>query len=282
MPRVAVVTDSTAYLPPEALAVGPLDVVPVQVVIGGRAYDETDPQASPARVAEALRAWQPVTTSRPSPERFRQAFLSAAEGGAEAVVCATLSSRMSATFESAEMAAKEVDIPVRLVDSRTVGMGLGFAVLAGVRRAEEGASADQVASIIERRARASTSLFCVDTLEYLRRGGRVGSARAAVGQALQVKPILQIADGEVVPLERVRTTSKALARLAELTLASTLGRRVEVAVQYLDAADRADALAASLAERLPDTRVLVCPLGAVVGAHTGPGIIASVVSPILD
>lgn len=282
MPPVAVVTDSTAYLPAEALADVPLEIVPVQVVIGGRAYDETDPQASPARVAEALRAWQPVTTSRPSPERFRLAFLTAAESGAESVVCATLSSRMSATFESAEMAAKEVDIPVRLVDSRTVGMGLGFAVLAGVRRAAEGASADQVASIIERRARASTSLFCVDTLEYLRRGGRVGSARAAVGQALQVKPILQIADGEVVPLERVRTTSKALARLAELTLASTLGRRVEVAVQYLDAADRADALAATLAERLPDTRVLVCPLGAVVGAHTGPGIIASVVSPILD
>ena len=279
---VAVVTDSTAYLPVDALVDLPVEVVPVQVVIGGRAYDETDPEASPARVAQALRAWQPVTTSRPSPESFRQAFTEAAEQGATAVVCATLSSRMSATFESAELAAKEVDIPVHLVDSRTVGMGLGFAVLAGAQRAADGAEADEVASLIERRARASVSLFYVDTLEYLRRGGRIGAARAAMGQALQVKPILQILDGEVVPLERVRTSSKAIARLTELTLATTLGRSVEIAVQHLDAADRADALAATLAEALPHTRIVVCPLGAVVGAHTGPGIVASVVSPILD
>lgn len=282
MSPVAVVTDSTAYLPSELLSSTSIDVVPVQVVIGGRPYDETDDQASPARVAEALRAWQPVTTSRPSPERFRQAFASAAQHGAEAIVCATLSSRMSATYESAELAAKEVDIPVHVVDSRTVGMGLGFAVLAGARRAEEGASAEQVADLIERRARTSTSLFYVDTLEYLRRGGRIGATRAAVGQALQVKPILQILDGEVVPLERVRTTSKALARLTELTLAATLGRTVEIAVQHLDAADRAHVLAATLEEALPHTRVVVCPLGAVVGAHTGPGIVASVVSPVLD
>ena len=103
-----------------------------------------------------------------------------------------------------------------------------------------------------------------------------------MGQALQVKPILQILDGEVMPLERVRTTSKALARLTELTLAATLGRTVEIAIQHLDAADRADALAATLAEALPHTRIIVCPLGAVVGAHTGPGIVASVISPLVD
>lgn len=279
---VAVITDSTAYLPVDLLAETSIEVVPVQVIIAGRAYDETDPQASPERVAEALHAWQPVTTSRPSPERFRQAFLDAAAHGADAIVCATLSSRMSATFESAEIAAKEVDVPVHLVDSRTVGMGLGFAVLDGARRAAAGASADEVARVIEHRARASTSLFYVDTLEYLRRGGRIGAARAAVGQALQVKPILQILDGEVMPLERVRTSAKAIARLTELTLAATLGRSVEIAVQHLDAAERADALAAILAETLPHTRVIVCPLGAVVGAHTGPGIVASVVSPIGD
>jgi DegV family protein with EDD domain len=282
MPPVAIVTDSTAYLPADLLEGTGIDVVPVQVVIGGRAYDETDPEASPARVADALRAWQPVTTSRPSPERFRMAFAHAVDHGAESIVCATLSSRMSATFESAELAAKEVGVPVHLVDSRTVGMGLGFAVLAGARLAAAGASADDVASLIERKARASTSLFYVDTLEYLRRGGRIGAARAAVGQALQVKPILQVLDGEVMPLERVRTAAKAITRLTELTLAATLGRSVEVAVQHLDAADRAEALAATLGESLPHSRVVLCPLGAVVGAHTGPGIVAAVVSPMLD
>ncbi len=278
---VALVTDSTAYLSAELLRNTGITVVPVQVIVGGRAYDETADEAGVRRVADALRAWQPVTTSRPAPERFRQAFAAAAAGGADAVVCATLSSRMSGTFESAELAAKEVDIPVHLVDSRTVGMGLGFAVLAGAELAAAGASTDDVADLVERKARESTSLFYVDTLEYLRRGGRVSAARAAVGQALQVKPILQIIDGEVVPLERVRTSTKAIARLTELALAATLGRSVEIAVQHLDGAERARVLAETLIDYLPDTRVVESPLGAVVGAHTGPGIVAVVVSPLL-
>ncbi|MFM8239817.1 MAG: DegV family protein [Actinomycetota bacterium] len=278
---VAVITDSTAYLPQDLLAGTHIDVVPVQVVIGGRAYDETDAEASPARVAEALRAWQPVTTSRPSPERFRQAFLQAQQSGACAIACATLSSRMSGTHEAAELAAKDVDIDVRVIDSRTVAMGLGFAVLAGARAAHDGATINEVEALITEKARASTSLFYVDTLEYLRRGGRIGAARAAVGQALQVKPILQILDGEVVPLERVRTTSKAMARLTELSLAATLGRSVEIAIQHLDAANRAHELADALRGYLTSTRVIECPLGAVVGAHTGPGIVAVVVSPLM-
>ena len=278
---VAVVTDSTAYLPADLLTGSDIEVVPVQVIISGRAYDETTQEADPAHVAEALRAWQPVTTSRPSPERFRQAFVEAQESGASGIVCATLSSRMSGTHESALLAAKDVDIDVRVVDSRTVAMGLGFAVLAGARAAREGASLDEVASIIERKAWDTTSLFYVDTLEYLRRGGRIGAARAAVGQALQVKPILQILSGEVVQLERVRTTSKAMARLTELALAATLGRSVEIAVQHLDAEERAHALATTLRGYLPGTRVVECPLGAVVGAHTGPGIVAVVISPQL-
>lgn len=277
---IAVITDSTAYLPADLLAGTSIDVVPVQVVIGGRAYDETEPEATPERVAEALRAWQPVTTSRPSPERFRQAFAAAQDAGATAVACATLSSRMSGTYESAVHAAKEVDIDVRVIDSRTVAMGLGFAVLAGARAASDGASIDEVEALIRDRARASTSLFYVDTLEYLRRGGRIGAARAAVGQALQVKPILQVLDGEVVQLERVRTTGKAMARLVELTLAATLGRSVEIAVQHLDAATRAHDLATTLRDYLASTRIIECPLGAVVGAHTGPGIVAVVVSPL--
>ncbi len=278
---VALITDSTAYLPADLLRGSDVTVVPVQVIVGGRAYDENTDEASVRRVADALRAWQPVTTSRPAPERFRQAFAAAAAGGADAIVCATLSSRMSGTFESAELAAKEIDIPVHLVDSRTVGMGLGFAVLAGAEAAAAGASAEDIAELVERKARESTSLFYVDTLEYLRRGGRIGATRAAVGQALQVKPILQILDGEVVPLERVRTSSKAIARLTELALAATLGRSVEIAVQHLDGDERARNLAQSLADYLPDTRIVESPLGAVVGAHTGPGIVAVCVSPLL-
>lgn len=279
--RVALVTDSTAYLPADLLRSTGIDIVPVQVVIAGHAYDETSHSDDVRRVADALRAWQPVTTSRPSPERFRQAYADAAARGASGIVCATLSSRMSATYESALLGAKDLpgDVEVRVVDSRTVAMALGFAVLAGEACAAEGGGVDEVAAAIERSAAASTALFYVDTLEYLRRGGRISAARAAVGQALQVKPILAIRDGEVAPLERVRTSGKAIARLTDLALEATLGRSVEIAVQHLDGAERARALAQALRERLPGTPVVECPLGAVVGAHTGPGIVAVVVSP---
>ena len=277
--RVALVTDSTAYLPTEVLSTTAIDVVPVQVIVSGRAFDETTDAISARRVSEALRAWQPVTTSRPTPDRFRQAFDKAAAAGATAVVCATLSSRMSATHESAWLAAREVDIEVRVVDSRTVAMGLGFAVLAGEQASREGASVDEVEALVRRRAWSATSLFYVNTLEYLRRSGRIGSARALVGQALQVKPILAVRDGEVVPLERVRTSTKAVARMAELA-ASAVHGPVQIAVQHLDAEERAATLSAELHRRLPGVPILQCPIGAVVAAHTGPGIVAVVVSPL--
>ncbi len=277
--RVALVTDSTSYLPRDLVTGTGIEIVPVQVIVSGRAMDETSDAASTQRVAEALKAWQPVTTSRPTPERFRQAFEKAAVEGATAVVCATLSARMSATYESAWLAAREVDIDVRVVDSRTVAMGLGFAVLAGERASREGAQVDEVESIVRRRGESATALFYVNTLEYLRRSGRIGSARAMVGQALKVKPILAVREGEVAPLERVRTSTKAIARMADLAAAAVTGP-VEIAVQHLDAEDRASELAGELHRRLPGAPIVQCPIGAVVAAHTGPGIVAVVVSPV--
>jgi DegV family protein with EDD domain len=279
--RVAIVSDSTAYLPEDLLIGTDIDIVPVQVIVAGRAMDETSDAISTQRVSEALRAWQPVTTSRPTPERFRQAFAKAAVDGATGIVCATLSAKMSATFESAWIAAREVDLEVRVVDSQTVAMGLGFAVLAGERAAREGASIDEVESLVRRKAHAATAMFYVNTLEYLRRSGRVSAARAAVGQALKVKPLLAVRGGEVVPLEKVRTSSKAIARMAELAVAAVHGP-VEVAVQHLDAQERAADLAGELHRQLPGTTIVQCPIGAVVAAHTGPGIVAVVVSPLVE
>jgi DegV family protein with EDD domain len=279
--RVAVVSDSTAYLPEDLLIGTDIDIVPVQVIVAGRAMDETSDAISTQRVSEALRAWQPVTTSRPTPERFRQAFAKAAVDGATGIVCATLSAKMSATFESAWIAAREVDLEVRVVDSQTVAMGLGFAVLAGERTAREGASIDEVESLMRRKAHAATAMFYVNTLEYLRRSGRVSAARAAVGQALKVKPLLAVRGGEVVPLEKVRTSSKAIARMAELAVAAVHGP-VEIAVQHLDAKERAADLAGELHRQLPGTTIVQCPIGAVVAAHTGPGIVAVVVSPLME
>jgi DegV family protein with EDD domain len=279
--RVAVIADSTCYLPSGwAVELG-IDIVPVQVIVAGQPFDETE-DAQAQRVADALRAWQPVTTSRPSPMRFLQAYALAEEAGAAEIVVATLSASMSATYESALLAAKECDVPVTVVDSRSIAMGLGFAAVSGARAARAGADAATVAAIIERRATSSSVFFYVDTLEYLRRGGRVSAARAAVGHALQVKPLLQVTDGQVTRLDQVRTAGKALARLEDLAVSVADGHDVDVAVQHLASPDRADALADRLRARLPGTEVVEGVVGGVVGAHVGPGMVAVVVAPRVD
>jgi DegV family protein with EDD domain len=267
--RVAVVTDSTAYLPADLVVSRGIRVVPVQVIIDGHPYDEGT-QITPTEVAAALRDWSVVSTSRPAPERFAQAYAEAAEAGATAVVSVHLSGDMSGTYDSAALAAREAAISVIVVDSRTVAMAMGFAVLDGARAAEAGADANEVARIV---------LFYVDTLDYLRRGGRIGAAQALLGQALSVKPILELVDGRVAPLEKVRTGSKALARLEELVVERAAGRPCDIAVHHLDSPVRAEALAGKLVSRLVDSRVLVGEVGAVVGAHVGPGMVAVGLSP---
>ena len=277
--RIALITDSTSYLPTGWAREWDIDVVPVQVIVAGRPYDETDDDQA-LHVAEALRDWKPVTTSRPSPARFLESYLHAAEAGAEGIVVATLSSAMSATYESALLAAKEISLPIEVVDTRSIAMGEGFAVVAGARASRRGASLAQVADIVARRAAESRVYFYVDTLEYLRRGGRVGSTRAAVGQALQVKPLLEVRDGRVERLEQVRTSGRALARLTELAAAAAAEHAsVDVAVQHLGAPERADALADELRSAIPGARVVVGTVGGVVGAHVGPGMVSVVVAP---
>ena len=276
---VAIVTDSTAYLPLGLAREFGVRVVPVQVIMDSESYPETDDPDS-AKLSAALMARQNVTTSRPSPELFLAAFDDCVAEGATHVVCATLSSDMSATYESALLAARQSSIDVTVIDSRTAAMGLGFAVLAGARVAEAGGSSVSVAATIKRVAAETSVMFYVDTLEYLRKGGRIGGARALVGHALQVKPILQIADGRVAPLEKVRTAAKAISRMVELAVTAAMSTNVEIAVQDVDAPDRADSLMSQLRERLPGISIVRSQLGAAVGAHLGPGAVAVVIAPL--
>jgi DegV family protein with EDD domain len=169
------------------------------------------------------------------------------------------------------------------VDSRLLAMGLGFAALTAARAAAAGASPAEVAHVTMRQALATGVWLYVDTLEYLRRGGRIGSAAAWLGSALAVKPLLHLVDGRVEPLERVRTTSRALARLEEIAVAEAGTAHVDVAVQHLASAERAEELAARLRERIPQVRqVVVDEVGAVIGAHAGPGLLGVVVAPALS
>ncbi|URN10457.1 DegV family protein [Actinomadura madurae] len=250
------------------------------MAVGGATRDEGD--ITTAEAAQALKEWHPVTTSRPAPERFADAYKAAAASGARAVVSVHLSSAMSGTVEAARLAAEDAPVPVSVLDSGTIGMGLGFAALSAAAVALAGGTAEEAVSAAARRAGLTRSLIYVDTLEHLRRGGRIGAAATLVGSALMVKPLLDIADGRLAPLEKVRTSSRALARLEELAVAAAGERSVDLGVQHLAASARAETLAARLRERVPHVQdVYVGEVGPVIGAHVGPGMLGVVVAPQL-
>ncbi|WP_341926114.1 DegV family protein [Nocardioides psychrotolerans] len=282
---VVVVTDSTASLPAEVAAERGIIVVPLQVVIGAHAYDEGSPEATPERVAEALRDFRPVSTSRPAPAVMLDAYERAAAAGAKQIVSVHLSGDMSGTFESAQLAARDSPVRVVCVDSREVGVATGYAALAAADVIGRDGSVEAAAAAARARAEACSSLFYVDTLEYLRRGGRIGAAAALFGGALAVKPLLTIEDGVVASLEKVRTSGRALARLEELAVAAAGDAEIDLCVAHLANQERADLLADQLRTRLADNlggREVWCgELGAVLGAHVGPGMIAVCVAPRL-
>jgi DegV family protein with EDD domain len=283
---IAVVTDSTASLPPEVAEARGIVVVPLQVVIGAEAHDEGSEKATPERVAAALREYVPVSTSRPAPALMLDYYERAALAGAKQIVSVHISGEMSGTFESAQLAARDAPVRVVCVDSRQVGVATGYAALAAADAIGEGRSVEEAAEAARRRAAACSSLFYVDTLEYLRRGGRIGAAAALFGGALAVKPLLQIQDGKVASLEKVRTSAKALARLEELAVTAADGKDVDVCVAHLANPERAEHLTKRLDARLSDElggREVWCgELGAVLGAHVGPGMIAVCVAPRLS
>lgn len=278
--RIAIVTDSTASLPAAAVAGHAITVVPLQVVIGATSYDENS--ATTEMVASALHDFTPVSTSRPNPATFLEAYERLAADGVEEILSIHLSAEMSGTFESAQLAAKEAPVPVVCLDARQVGIATGYAVLAAAACVAGGGTVEDAAEAAVARSARTTSYLYVDTLEYLRRGGRVSTAAALFGSALAVKPLLQVLDGRIEALEKVRTAGKALARLEELAVLAADGEAVEVTVAHLDNPDRAQALAGKLQARLDVVGEVSCTeLGAVLGAHVGPGMVAVCVTPAL-
>ncbi len=280
MARIEIVTDSTASLDPADADREGIAVVPLKVIIGADEFVEGRDVTS-AMLAEALASFVPVSTSRPTPEEFAAVYRQLAEAGAEHVVSVHLSSRMSGTIDSARLAARQVDVPVTVVDTGQVGLGVGFAAGSAVRVRDAGGSVDEVVEVAERAGATTTVSLYVDTLEYLRRGGRVGAAAALIGSALAVKPILTIQDGLVVPLERVRTASRALARLEQLALeaAQACTDGYSIGVQHLANEGVAQQVADRLAVALERESVPVDEVGAAIGAHVGPGMVSVTVTP---
>jgi DegV family protein with EDD domain len=277
---VAVVTDSTSSLPDGLAARRGIRVVPLEVRLGSLVGQEgVDIDTAQLCAALADRRLD-VQTSRPAPAEFAACYRAALDEGASAVVSVHLSRELSGTWEAARLAAAEIgDDRVRVVDSRAACMGLGYAVLAAADAAEAGEPVDEVAAAASDVAARCRMFFSLDSLERLRRGGRIGAAAALFGTALAVKPLLHITQGRILPLEKVRTTARAAQRLVELAAAAAGEGPVDLAVQHLAAATRAEDLAARLRERLDVARLLVSEVGAVIGAHVGTGLLGVVVVP---
>ncbi|HYR50562.1 MAG TPA: DegV family protein [Candidatus Eisenbacteria bacterium] len=268
---VAIVTDSTADLPPELAASHAITVVPLTLNFDGQSLlDGVD-----IRPDEFYRRLPGVTThpttSQPSPGRFAEAY-SALLADHDSVISLHISEKLSGTYASAQQAADMTDPRrVRVVDSQLVSMSLGLITLTASAMASKGADVEAIESkVLNMRPHVQT-YFSVATLEFLRRGGRIGRAGALLGSVLQVKPVLCIRDGQVTPLERVRTFERALNRIVELTREVDRGHGVCVIVGHADAEADAERIGRDL-EPVAET-LMIQPLGPVVGAHAGPGVV---------
>ncbi|GAA1757568.1 DegV family protein [Luedemannella helvata] len=276
---IAVVTDSTAYLPADLAERHHITVVPLTVTLSGRSGREGS-EITPADVARALATrGEHVTTSRPSAELFASTYRELLDGGAAGVVSVHLAAGLSGTVDAATVAAAAFGDRVTVVDAGSAAMGVGFPAVAAASAAASGQDQTCVRDAALAAAARTSTLFYVDTLEHLRRGGRMGAASALLGTALAVKPILDIAGGTVRVREKVRTAGRALARLVDLAVEASGDGQVDVVVHHLVAADRAEGVARAVRERLGHRlrSLLVGEVGAVVGAHAGPGLVGIVV-----
>ncbi|MCB5275695.1 DegV domain-containing protein [Arthrobacter sp. SO5] len=282
--RTAVVTDSAAALPAgwvrDFTANGLLTVIPMPVMVGAEIYGEGEDDIADT-IALALASGTPVQTSRPSPGQFEQAYLAALQHGFEAVVSVHISGDLSGTADSARLAAARVGIPVEVLDSRTVGMAQGMGVQSAVVAAADGRNAAEVRAFAEKRLAGTKVYFYVPSLEQLRRGGRIGATASLWGTMFSIKLILAVDDGKIIPLEKVRSAAKAIARLEEIVAADAAGRpagQARLAVHHFGNHAEAEQLAARLAEALPGCPAAqISALPAVLAAHAGLGVLAVIV-----
>ncbi|MET7997247.1 DegV family protein [Amycolatopsis sp. NPDC005232] len=274
--HIAVVTDSTSCLPDKLAARWGIGVVQVQLHVGDQTDDEH--RFDRNELIAAMKSGHNVTTSPPDPGAFFWTYQDAAARGASAIVSLHISGRLSETVQAAREAAQQVRIPVHIIDSGTASMSLGYAAVSAARVAGAGGQLARVLEAAERRVRAATELIYVDTLEFLRRTGRVGAAQSLVGTAFSIKPLLTVRNGEVSPLARVPGTKRAMNRLVDLAVKAAGDQCVDVAVTRFGS-DETEVVR-RLRDRIPGiTDVVVGDASTVIGAHVGPGALSITVSP---
>ncbi len=269
---VAVVTDSTATIPEHLVQQYNITVVPLQVIWGTETFlDGID--ITPEEFYRRLRTSKEIpTTSQPSAGAFAEVYRRLHEQGHD-ILAVLISSKLSGTIASAEQAKEMVpEARVEIVDSLQVAMSLGFQVLAAARAVADGADLMQAKAVAEQARDRAGVLLLVETLEYLHRGGRIGGAARLFGSMLNIKPILEVQNGRVEPVEKVRSRKKALKRLVDLAIERMGGREpIRVAVLHADAEEEAQRLMDMLKAKISPVEAYITPVSPVVGVHVGPG-----------
>jgi DegV family protein with EDD domain len=278
MSDVAIVTDSTAYLPAELVERHGVHVVPLYVVFGGdRTVPEVEITDYEAFFDELRSAEQLPTTSQPSVGEFTAIYEPLLADGGE-VVSIHISGGLSGTPEAARQAKEALTRDgkggerIEVVDSTTAAGGLGFLVLTAAKAAAEGADARQTSERVAEARKELKMWFAIDTLEFLRRGGRIGAASAWIGSTLKVKPILTV-ENEMVPVERVRTSSRAFERMVDYARQRHESGAGAWSAQHISAPDQCAALVERGTEIFGRGPTIVSELGPVLAAHTGPGLL---------
>jgi DegV family protein with EDD domain len=276
---IKIVTDTTAYLPEATVREHDIQVVPLYVHFGVEAFKETVELSNEEFYARLKAAPALPTTSQPAAGEFVEVFRPLVEAGHE-VLALTISSKLSGTYASATAArAMLPDAPISVVDTLNTSIALELMVYAAAEAIQGGATLEQVTAQMEAMKGQIYTLFVVDTLEYLAKGGRIGAAKALMGTMLSIKPILTLKDGAIEALEQVRSKKKAVARMMDL-IQSHVGSRgpeARIAVTHALAPKEAEEVRHELVARLGCREPSVTDLGPVLGTHTGPGVVAAAV-----
>ena len=266
---IRIVTDSTCDLPDELAARHGITVVPMYINVGRQSYLDGVELSREEFYARLPEYDPPPTTAAPGPQQFRRLYEALAEGGATEILSIHISASLSATLNAAQLAAKETTaVPVTVLDSGQLSLGTGFLILTAARAVAEGRSMDEILALLEEQMPRTHVFAALDTLEYLRRGGRMNRALAAVGTWLQMKPLLRMHMGNPTA-ERVRTTEAATQRL--VTLLSELVPLERVALVHTHSHDRVADLLRRVRHLLPEGEVMSEDITPVFGVHLGPG-----------
>ena len=270
--RIAVVTDSTCDLPRELTNEHNIHIVPQVLIMGTETWREGVDIDPPAFYELLQTSSDFPASSQPSVPDFQEVFSRLAQD-VDGIAAILVSDELSGTLNSARMAKESLpDVPIEIVDTRSVSMQLGFIVLAAARAAAAGADLQTVADTARAMIGRSSVYFVVDTLEYLHRGGRIGAASRLFGTALNLKPLLAIKEGIVQPVTKVRSRRKALATLVQLLDEELAGKEwIQMAVLHVAAPEEADRLAEQLVDRYYPAEMIHTECGPVVGTHAGPG-----------